>query len=80
FDRAHHVNGSVDVAFDTVNEMTYNTSSGPVTYDMTVASFDPATRTCSNVGCHITETKVTWGLPYRWYDYGQECDRCHGFY
>ena len=81
FDKSSHVNGTVDVAFDTVNGFTYSRSSGiPKHYDLAAASYDPADRTCSNIGCHIQETKVIWGLPYRWYDYGQECDRCHGYY
>ncbi len=80
FDRAFHVNGRVDVAFDTVNGASYPASSGIKFHDLNAATYDPATRTCSNVGCHLTETAVTWGLPYRWYDWGQECDRCHGYY
>lgn len=81
FDKAKHVNGSVDVSFDTVNGFTYDNGFGSVThYDLATSTYDPATKTCSNVGCHIAETKVIWGLPYRWYDYGQECDRCHGYY
>lgn len=78
-DRAMHVNGRVDVAFDTVNGFTYNTSSGELTYDFAGASYDPDTHTCSNVGCHKTETTVIWGAPYRWWN-GTECDRCHGYY
>jgi len=77
YDKAKHVNGSVDVTFDTVNNFTYD---GPEIYDLSPASFDPETKTCSNVACHIEETKVIWGLPYRWYNYDAECDRCHGFY
>ena len=66
YDKAKHVNGSVDVAFDTVNNFTYtSTWSGQVTpVDLSLASFDPATKTCSSVGCHIEELMVTWGMPY----------------
>jgi predicted CxxxxCH...CXXCH cytochrome family protein len=76
YDKAKHVNGSIDVAFDTVNEVSYIVSGNPVIIDLTVASFDPATKTCSTVGCHIQETEVTWGVPYRWWD-SAECNRCH---
>ncbi len=79
YDKAKHVNGSVDVAFDTATGFTYPKSSGPVTYDFAASTYDPATKTCSNVGCHFTETEVTWGLPYRYWD-SIECDRCHGYY
>ena len=79
YDKAKHVNGSVDVAFDTVNNFEYFSpwSGTRTNIDLSPASFDTATRTCSNVACHIEETSVTWGLPYRWYN-NTECDRCHG--
>jgi len=83
FDKARHVNGAVDVVFDTENGFTYNASSGAITYDFAGAAYDPATKTCTNVGCHNGGTKaedsVVWGTPYRWWD-DQECDRCHQFY
>jgi predicted CxxxxCH...CXXCH cytochrome family protein len=80
YDKAKHVNGSADIAFDTVNNYTYSSDySGSKTYDLSVASFDPATKTCSNVGCHKTETEVIWGVPYRWYGPTAECNRCHGY-
>ncbi len=82
YDKAKHVNGSVDVLFDTVNNFTYTDqyNNPTLTVDLSVSSFAPATKTCSSVGCHLQETEVTWGVPYRWYDFGQECDRCHGYY
>ena len=80
YDKAKHVNGSVNVAFDTVNNFTYTSGwSGTVTpIDLSLASFDPTTKSCSSVECHIQETEVIWGLPYRWED-STECDRCHGY-
>jgi predicted CxxxxCH...CXXCH cytochrome family protein len=69
YDKAKHVNGTVDVAFDTVNEVSYAGVSGPpIVMDMTAASFDPVTQTCSNVECHLQETEVKWGVPFRWYN------------
>jgi len=80
YDKAKHVNGSADVAFDTVNNYTYNSDwSGNITpIDLTPASYDPGTKTCSAVECHKSEDAVTWGLPYRWFD-NTECDRCHNY-
>lgn len=80
YDKAKHVNGSKDVAFDTVNNFTYTSawSGGSTPIDLSLASFDSATKTCSNVGCHIEETMVTWGMPYRW-ENSTECDRCHNY-
>jgi predicted CxxxxCH...CXXCH cytochrome family protein len=76
YDKAKHVNGSVNVVFDSVDNFTYDGFSTPKTFDLALASFDPATKTCSNVGCHIEETEVTWGVPFRWWD-DTECNRCH---
>jgi predicted CxxxxCH...CXXCH cytochrome family protein len=80
YDKRKHINGSVDVAFDTVNNYTYYTSAYPmgVPMDLSLASFNQATKTCGNVECHIEETEVIWGLPFRWED-SMECDRCHGY-
>lgn len=83
YNKAKHVNGTVDVAFDTVNGFTYDTSSGSYTYLLHNATYDPTTRICSNVGCHNgngkVEDQVIWGTPYRWWN-TVECDRCHGYY
>ena len=79
YDKAKHVNGSVNVVFDSVDNFTYDDGfSTPATFDLALASFDPATKTCSNVGCHIAETQVKWGVPFRWWD-NTECNRCHAF-
>jgi predicted CxxxxCH...CXXCH cytochrome family protein len=74
-----HVNGTNDVAFDRTNPFVYNTwySGGPVPMSLANAGYDPATKTCSNVSCHIKETSVKWGTPYRYYY--NECDRCHQY-
>lgn len=87
FNKARHVNGTADVVFDTVNGFSYVTSSyGTRTYLLQDATYDPVTKTCSDVGCHgginglgKKEDKVMWGLPYRWWS-STECDRCHGYY
>jgi predicted CxxxxCH...CXXCH cytochrome family protein len=80
-----HVNGKKDVAFDLSPANCDQTSpdlqySGLVTVPcLKTATFDPATRRCSNVECHLAQTTVTWGAPYR-ADWGSvECNACHQY-
>jgi predicted CxxxxCH...CXXCH cytochrome family protein len=41
-----------------------------------IAGYDPATKTCTSVACHLAETSVAWGgAPV---DYSDPCKRCHG--
>lgn len=41
-----------------------------------IAAYDPATKTCTSVACHLAATSVVWGgVPE---DYNQPCKRCHG--
>lgn len=68
-----HINGTADVAFDTATPLIYRN-----TFLLSAASYDPATKTCSNVSCHREQTTVTWGTPYRWWD-STECNRCHSY-
>jgi predicted CxxxxCH...CXXCH cytochrome family protein len=48
-----------------------------VSFDLSAARYDRATKTCSGVGCHLAGSP-TWGRPYGWgspeYD---NCSRCH---
>jgi predicted CxxxxCH...CXXCH cytochrome family protein len=39
------------------------------------ARYDPATKTCTNVSCHLVQTSVQWGGPNGW----EACGGCHGF-
>lgn len=76
---AKHVNGKKDVVFDKENPYVYESYyGGTTTVSLANATYDPATRTCSNVACHISQTTVKWGTPYRWY-YERECDVCHQY-
>jgi predicted CxxxxCH...CXXCH cytochrome family protein len=68
-----HVNGTVDVSFDKIRPLVYRN-----TFDLLNASYDAGTKTCSNVSCHRSQTSVTWGTPYRWWD-STECNRCHSY-
>jgi len=76
-DKRNHVNGQADVVFDTVNVVQYVGWSGTTTYTLSAVTYDPATQSCSNVGCHKLQTYVEWGSPYRWD--GPECDLCHRY-
>ena len=76
---ALHANGQPDVSFDTVNLVVYPTYSGTRTYSLASATYNPAEKSCSNVGCHKSQTYVRWGTPYRWW-YDAECDLCHRYY
>jgi predicted CxxxxCH...CXXCH cytochrome family protein len=78
-DKTQHVNGQADVRFDDVNPVRYTSSwSGTTTtYSLASATYDAATKSCSNVGCHKLQTYVVWGSPYRWD--GAECDLCHRY-
>ena len=74
--RIMHVNGTPDVAIDTVNG-SYRAYYG--TDNLSAATYEPATKTCSNVSCHQYQTKVKWGYPNRMEEgiSSQECDVCH---
>jgi predicted CxxxxCH...CXXCH cytochrome family protein len=72
-----HVNGINDVAFDTQNPFVYSTYGSDVSMSLANATYDPATNNCSNVSCHIKQTTVKWGTPYRWWY--NECNVCHGY-
>ncbi|UCE60588.1 MAG: hypothetical protein JSU63_02325 [Phycisphaerales bacterium] len=74
-DKRYHVNGAKDVAFDPVNAVTY--SSQTFTFESSI--YDPADKTCSNVGCHLEQCKPAWGKPYRWGWGSLECDQCHHY-
>lgn len=47
------------------------------TLSMTLASarYDAATKTCTNVACHLAQTSVRWGAPHGW----AACSTCHPF-
>ena len=69
---AFHANGRTDVRLkdDEVVDLY-----GQV-YSLAGATYEPVSRTCSNVSCHLLQTTVTWGQPYRWNN-PHECNNCH---
>jgi predicted CxxxxCH...CXXCH cytochrome family protein len=66
-----HVNGHPDVFFDTSQPVQYLTAKS-----LSTATYNVATKTCSNVACHLAQTQVRSGNPYREL-VGIECNVCH---
>ena len=71
-DRSAHVNGQASVTF-TASPVVY----GATSISLSGATYNGAEHSCSNVGCHINQTYVVWGTPYRWWT--NECDLCHRY-
>jgi predicted CXXCH cytochrome family protein len=78
-DHRLHVNGAKDVLFDTVNPIVYRSRTTLLTVNLSGATYNPVNRSCSNVGCHLSQNYVEWGTPYRWW-LDSECDLCHRKY
>ncbi len=72
--KAFHVNGNKDVSFDPVDTIVYNSNS----WVLTDASYDPATKLCSSVPCHLNQLTPEWGKPYR-SSISAECNQCHQY-
>jgi predicted CxxxxCH...CXXCH cytochrome family protein len=68
-----HVNGQPDVFFDVTNAVNYVTPKSLVG-----ATYNVANKTCSNVSCHLAQTQVKNGNPYR-EQVGVECNVCHQY-
>jgi hypothetical protein len=68
-----HVNGQPDVFFDTVDPVAYSTPRS-----LAGATWDVGARTCGNVSCHLAQTLVRSGNPYR-DQVGVECNVCHRY-
>ncbi|MFZ2199010.1 MAG: CxxxxCH/CxxCH domain-containing protein [Thermodesulfovibrionales bacterium] len=78
--RVMHVNGSPDVSFDTTNGYRYYAAGWRnQLVNLLPATYDPATKTCSNVGCHFSQRVVKWGFPNRMNEglSAEACDVCH---
>jgi predicted CxxxxCH...CXXCH cytochrome family protein len=50
-------------------------SARTASFSLTGASYDPATKTCSSVACHMVESPQ-WGRPYQYGGFST-CYRCH---
>ena len=77
---AAHVNGGKDVRFTDENILmggdTWFTASVPV--GTPAPLWNGGAKTCSSVSCHLNQTVVTWGMPYRW-ENSYECNSCHRY-
>jgi predicted CxxxxCH...CXXCH cytochrome family protein len=74
-----HVNGAKDVAFEkqlAVPTVSYVYGSTWAGQKLANATYDSATKTCSNVACHLLRTDVKWGTPYKG-GVTNDCERCH---
>ena len=47
-------------------------------FDLTAASYDAPTKSCVDVSCHLEQTAVSWGAPYRYGNWA-ECNSCHQY-
>ncbi|MFH0980217.1 MAG: cytochrome c3 family protein [Planctomycetota bacterium] len=74
-DKSYHVNGVRNVAFDPVNPVAYDDD----TYSLAGVTYDPQTKVCSGVPCHLEQCSPEWGKPYRWWTWSLECDQCHRY-
>jgi len=77
YNKAKHINGIKDIVFTDI-PIIYQTIGGSRTKDLSSAYFDPVTKTCYNVACHLNQTEVKWGTPYRWWN-SWECNVCHQY-
>jgi predicted CxxxxCH...CXXCH cytochrome family protein len=49
-----------------------------VSFDLAGAAWNPTTKTCSNVACHLADAQPVWGRPYEYFTNGAAtCYRCH---
>jgi len=49
-----------------------------VSFTLGASTYDPATKTCTSVACHVAEAQPVWGRPYRYYtENAATCDTCH---
>ena len=54
----------------------YEADTSTFSVELSGASYDPGTKTCSSVACHLQETQVRWGVtPVGW----STCSPCHGY-
>ena len=52
---------------------------GTLSFHLASATYDPATKTCSSVACHLLQTEVVWGAPYLYSETDTACSKCHGY-
>ena len=68
-------NGRPDVVFDAVDAV----SSAGKPQSLGTASYNQATKTCTSVSCHKSQTAVVNGHPFRPDHVSLECNACHQY-
>ena len=49
-----------------------------LSFGLAASTYDPATKTCTSVACHVTEQRPVWGTPYQYYtNSAATCYTCH---
>lgn len=49
-----------------------------LSFGLGTSTYDPATKTCTNVACHVAEQQPVWGRPYQYYtNASATCYTCH---
>jgi predicted CxxxxCH...CXXCH cytochrome family protein len=49
-----------------------------LSFDLSTSTYDPASKSCTNVACHVAERQPVWGRPYQYYtNSSATCYTCH---
>lgn len=49
-----------------------------LSFGLAASRYDPASKTCTNVACHVAEQQPVWGRPYQYYgNSSATCYTCH---
>jgi len=49
-----------------------------LSFDLAASTYSAATKTCTNVACHVAEQAPVWGRPYQYYtNSSATCYTCH---
>ena len=49
-----------------------------LSFGLNTSTYEPATKTCTSVACHVAEQRPVWGTPYQYYtNSSATCYTCH---
>ena len=58
--------------------VTWSSSGTTVSFGVDGSAYDPATKTCTSVACHLADQRPVWGTPYQYYSNASAtCYTCH---
>ncbi len=58
--------------------VSWSASGTTVSFGLDGSAYDPATKTCSGVACHLAQLQPRWGTPYQYYtNSSATCYTCH---